>query len=70
MPIKGVKDMLETIKMINDLVNNFVWGLPAMVCILGVGIYLTIRTKFLQIRKFPYAIKNTLGKLFSKTIYL
>lgn len=59
--------MLETIKMINDLVNNFVWGLPAMVCILGVGIYLTIRTKFLQIRKFPYAIKNTLGKLFSKT---
>ena len=59
--------MLETIKMINDLVNNFVWGLPAMVCILGVGIYLTIRTKFLQIRKFSYAIKNTLGKLFSKT---
>ena len=58
--------MLQTIEMINKIVNDFVWGLPAMVCILGVGIYLTIRTNFLQIRKFPYAIKNTLGKLFSK----
>ena len=63
---KGVETMLQTIEMINKIVNDFVWGLPAMVCILGVGIYLTIRTNFLQIRKFPYAIKNTLGKLFSK----
>ena len=58
--------MLQTVEMINKIVNDFVWGLPAMVCILGVGIYLTLRTRFLQIRKFPYAIKNTLGKLFSK----
>ena len=58
--------MLQTIKMINDIINNFVWGLPAIVCIIGVGILLTIRTRFLQIRKFPYAIKNTLGRMFSK----
>ena len=37
-----------------------------MVCIIGVGLYLSIRTGFVQIRKFPYALKNTLGKIFEK----
>ena len=46
--------------------NNFIWGVPAMVCIFGVGLYLSIRTNFLQIRKFPYAIKTTLGRIFRK----
>ena len=49
--------MLETIEKINSAVNNFIWGVPAMICIIGVGLYLSIRTNFLQIRKFPYAIK-------------
>ena len=48
--------MLEAITAVNQAVNNFVWGIPAMVCILGVGLYLSIRTNFLQIRKFPLAI--------------
>ena len=42
------------------------WGLPAMVCILGVGLYLSLRTRFLQIRKFPLAIRSTLGRMFQK----
>ena len=37
-----------------------------MVCIFGVGLYLSIRTNFLQIRKFPYAIRTTLGRIFRK----
>lgn len=58
--------MLETIEMINSAVSNFVWGVPAMVCILGVGLYLSLRMHFLQIRKFPYAIRTTLGRIFRK----
>lgn len=58
--------MLETIKTINSAVNSFVWGVPAMVCIIGVGLLLTIRTNFLQVRKFPYAIKTTIGRVFHK----
>ena len=58
--------MLETIEMINSAVSNFVWGVPAMVCILGVGLYLSLRTGFFQIRKFPYAIRTTLGRIFRK----
>ena len=37
-----------------------------MVCILGVGLYLSLRTRFLQIRKFPLAIRSTLGRMFQK----
>ena len=58
--------MIEIITRVNQAVNNFIWGLPAMVCILGVGLLLSVRTNFLQIRKFPYAIKTTLGRVFKR----
>ena len=58
--------MIEIITQINQVVNDFIWGLPAMVCILGVGLLLSVRTRFLQIRKFPYAIKTTLGRIFKR----
>ena len=58
--------MLEFITQINAAVNNFVWGVPAMICIIGVGLYLSVRTGFLQFRKFGYSIKMTLGRLFHK----
>ena len=58
--------MLHIIETVNTAVNNFIWGVPAMVCIFGVGLYLSIRTNFLQIRKFPYAIRTTLGRIFRK----
>lgn len=59
--------MLEIIKNVNDVINGLVWGAPAMVCIIGVGILLSVRTGFVQFRKFPYAMKATLGKLFKKS---
>ena len=59
--------MLETIKEINGVLNGFIWGIPAMVCILGVGLYLSIRTGFIQIRKFGYSMRNTIGRIFKKT---
>ena len=37
-----------------------------MVCIIGVGLLLSVRTGFLQIRKFPYTIKTTIGRMFRK----
>ena len=58
--------MLQTIEAVNSAVNNFIWGVPATICIIGVGLYLSIRTRFLQIRKFPYAIKTTIGRVFRK----
>ena len=58
--------MLHMIETINEAVNNFIWGVPAMICIFGVGLFLSVRTNFLQIRKFPYAIRTTIGRMFRK----
>ena len=58
--------MLHMIETINAAVNNFIWGVPAMICIFGVGLFLSVRTNFLQIRKFPYAIRTTIGRMFRK----
>lgn len=59
--------MIEIIEKVNGVINDFVWGVPAMICILGVGVILSIRTGFIQIRRFPTAIKMTVGKMFRKS---
>ncbi|PNV62714.1 sodium:alanine symporter family protein [Clostridium sp. chh4-2] len=58
--------MFQAVKEINDVVNSFVWGIPAMVCIIGVGLFLSIRTHFIQFRRFRYTFKVTVGRLFHK----
>lgn len=58
--------MLQTIEAVNKVINDFIWGIPAMICIIGVGLYLSIRMKFIQIRKFPLAMKQTIGRVFEK----
>lgn len=64
---KGTVKMAEKIASINQVVNGFIWGAPAMICIIGVGLLLSVRTRFIQIRKFGIAMKNTVGKIFDKT---
>lgn len=59
--------MLESIIKINQAINGFIWGVPAMICIIGVGLLLSVRTRFIQVRKFGAALKNTIGKIFDKT---
>ena len=58
--------MLQMVEAINKIVNDFIWGVPAMICIIGVGLFLSIRMRFIQIRKFPLALKETIGKMFQK----
>ena len=50
--------MLEQISNVLVTIDNFVWGIPLIVLILAVGIFLTIRLKGLQITKMPMAIKH------------
>ena len=59
--------MIDIIISINKVLNDFIWGVPAMVCIIGVGLYLSARTGFLQIRKFAHSMKCTIGRIFEKT---
>lgn len=46
--------------------NEFLWGLPLILGILGTGIYISIRLSGIQFRKLGFALKNTLGKAFAK----
>lgn len=51
---------------VNSAVNSFAWGPVMLVLLVGTGIYLSIRTGFLQVRRFGYILKKTIGTLFSK----
>ena len=62
--------VLEAIASINQAVNNFVWGIPAMVCIIGVGLLLSVRTGFLQIRKSRMRSKPPSGVCSAKKMPL
>ena len=59
--------MVNVISNVNSAINGFVWGIPMMVLILGVGVYLSVRCGFPQFRHFAHIMKNTLGKAFEKT---
>lgn len=43
-------------------VNRFVWGIPVLMLILGVGIYLTVCTRFAQLRLLPKASKHFIAQ--------
>ena len=58
---------MELIASINSAINGVVWGPPMLILLVGCGILLTIRTAGVQFRKFGYAMKNTIGKIFKKT---
>ena len=46
--------------------NGIAWGPWMLLLLVGTGIYLSIRSGFLQFGRFGYIMKNTIGKLFSK----
>ncbi len=57
---------MEMIANINSTINGLVWGVPAMILIVGTGIYMSCGIGFKQFTRFGYVMKNTIGKAFSK----
>lgn len=45
-----------------EMLNQFVWGVPALILILGVGFYLSIRTGFAQLMLFPRALRSFISR--------
>ena len=58
-----MEQFVQTVKSVNDAVNSFAWGPVMLVLLVGTGVYLSIRTRFIQVRKFGFIMKNTLGTL-------
>ena len=58
--------IFEAIVNINGAINDFVWGVPCLVLLLGTGLYYTIRLGFMQFRHPMFLIKETIIKAFKK----
>ncbi len=58
--------MIEIIKEVNSVVNNVVWGVPALVLLIGTGLVMTVLLKFFQFTRFGHTLKETIGSLFKK----
>ncbi|MBR2929038.1 MAG: sodium:alanine symporter family protein [Oscillospiraceae bacterium] len=58
---------MEMIMKINSTINGIVWGAPALILIVGTGLFMSVRLGFPQFRKFGYVCKSVVGKIFSKT---
>jgi AGCS family alanine or glycine:cation symporter len=56
--------MLEIITHINDVVNNIVWGWPALILLAFVGVLMTCLTKVFQISHIRHWMSNTIGAIF------
>ena len=58
--------MVSTITKINDAVNGFIWGWPALILLGLVGILMTSLTGFFQLTHFRYWVRHTIGAIFGE----
>lgn len=61
-----MEKFISFIEKVNGEINSFVWGPVMLTLLVGTGLFLSIKTGFLQFSRFGYAMKNTIGSLFSK----
>ena len=57
---------MELITKINSAINGFVWGPVMLTLLIGIGLFISIKTGFLQFKKFGYMMRNTIFGLGSK----
>lgn len=54
----------DIIQTINNHVNGVVWGVPMLVLILGTGVYLSVRTRFFQLKHIKLWFNETFLAIF------
>lgn len=58
--------MMNSLLDLNSVINQLVWGWPMLLLIVGTGVYFTVMTRFITVRKFGYIMRSTLLKMFGK----
>ncbi len=56
--------MQAVTKIITWINDNITWGIPMLVLMIGTGIFLSIRLKFLQFTKVRHILRCTVGRMF------
>jgi len=62
-----MNNILNTVNDVLISINAIVWGPIMLVLLIGTGLFLSIKTRFMQFTKFGYMMKNTIGSLFNKS---
>ena len=55
-----------SISEIIGVIDDWAWSYPLLILLVGTGLFLSIRLVFVQFRRFGFAMKTTLGKVFTK----
>ena len=58
--------MKEMLISLNTAVNDLVWGPPMLLLLVGVGVLISLRTRFIQFSRFGMMWRETMGSLFRK----
>ena len=53
---------METFNSLMEALNNFVWGPPMMLLLLGVGLFLTVGLRFISLTKIGYGFRQLFKK--------
>ncbi len=56
--------LVDSVNSVNSAVNNFVWGIPMLVLLVGTGILMTVLTRFFQLSHIGHWFQNTIGGIF------
>ncbi len=62
--VELLNGMIDLWLYLNTVINNLVWGPPMLIVLVGVGVYISIRTRFIQFSKFALMCRETMGNFF------
>ena len=61
-----MENFIAKVEAVNGAVNSFAWGPLMLLLLVGTGVFLTVKVKWLQVTHFGRILKNTVGTLFRK----
>ncbi len=61
-----MSNFVSTVESVNSAVNSFAWGPLMLLLLVGTGVFLTVKVKWLQVTHFGRNLKNTVGTLFKQ----
>lgn len=61
-----MEKFVAVVERVNKVVNGFAWGPVMLALLVGTGVYLTVLTRGIQVRRFGYILRHTIGTLFEK----
>ena len=60
---------MESVNAAISFIYDNILSISMLVLLISAGLFLTVRTRFFQFRRFGYVFKHTLGSLFSKSLH-